>query len=47
MYERYNIMWESYKNGEISEQIWINFVNDCFEQILTENKDVLIQLKNI
>ena len=47
MFERYGKMWQAYQNGEISEKVWIAFVNECFEQILDDNKDVLVRLKNI
>ena len=47
MQKIYNEMWLSYQRGKISQEVWLNFTDSIFEQLLTECEDVLIRLKNI
>jgi hypothetical protein len=45
-YEMYDMMWFDLQEGLISEKEWREFCDDLFKQMLEENKDVLIRLKN-
>ena len=47
MQEQYNAMWQAYQHGEISQEVWLAFANEVFEQLLTEIEDSLTRLKNI
>ena len=43
----YTIMFRKFIRKEISEKEWRDFINKIFEKILEENKEILINLKNI
>lgn len=43
----YNIMFLKFIHKEITEKEWKDFVNKIFEQLLEENKEILINLKKI
>lgn len=43
----YAVMYLKFIHKEISEKEWRDFVNKIFEQLLEENKDILINLKTI
>lgn len=47
MQELYNEMWHAFQRGEITQEVWLDFSNAVFEQLLTEIEDSLIRLKNI
>ena len=47
MQELYNNMWMAFQRGEISQEIWLAFANEIFEQLLAEIEDSLVRLKNI
>ena len=47
MQEQYNAMWQAYQRGEISQEVWLAFANEVFEQLLVEIEDSFIKLKNI
>lgn len=41
----YEIMWNRYKNGEISETEWRAYVSEVFENMMKESSDILVRLK--
>ena len=43
--ETYYNTFDQYQRGEISLQQWLGFCNVILEEIMEENKDVLIRLK--
>lgn len=47
MQELYNEMWYAFQRGEITQEVWLDFCNAVFEQLLAEIEDSLIRLKNI
>ena len=47
MFELYQKMWHTYQNGEISEKLWLAFVDECLEKALKDGEETLIRLKNI
>ena len=47
MQELYNNMWMAFQRGEISQEVWLTFANEVFEQLLAEIEDSLVRLKNI
>lgn len=42
----YNKMYEDFVSGKISDEEWQTFVDVILNDILEENKDVLIRLKD-
>jgi len=47
MFKLYTMMWNAYQSGEISEKLWLAFVDECFEKCLKDGEEILIRLKNI
>ena len=47
MQELYNKMWLAFQQGKISQETWIKFANEVFDQVLSEIEESLIRLKNI
>ena len=45
-HEEYQKMWYALNDGIITEQEWRVFCDALFAQVLEENKDVMIRLKN-
>ena len=45
-YEDYDRMWFDLEDGYITEAEWREFCDKVFKQMLEENKDVMIRLKN-
>lgn len=45
-HEEYQKMWFALHEGRITEEEWRVFCEVLFEQILEENKDVMVRLKN-
>ena len=41
----YEVMWNRYKNGEISETEWREYVSEVFENMMKGSADVLIRVK--
>jgi len=34
-----------FRNSEITEEIWLKFCDELFQQIVVESKDVMVRLK--
>lgn len=45
-HDDYQNMWFALHAGMISEQEWRVFCDALFNQVLEENKDVMVRLKN-
>jgi hypothetical protein len=43
---RYYNMLDKFERKEITQQQWFTFCAQILEQIMEENKDVLVRLKN-
>jgi len=46
MERKYQIMYQKFLNGEISGYEWNLYCQSILYQLMEENKDVLIRLKN-
>lgn len=46
-YSNYQKMWNAFKGGIIDEEGWREFCDMYLIQILEENKDVMVRLKNV
>lgn len=44
--KEYKTKYEQYLKGAISKKDWNNYCFEIFEQLMKDNKDVLIRLKN-
>lgn len=44
---KYDLMYEKFQNGEISEEEWLDFCSYLLEKLMIAYSDVLIKLKNI
>jgi hypothetical protein len=44
--KRYNEMFAKFSKGEMTEKQWQYFCFEILGEVLEENKDVLIRLKN-
>jgi hypothetical protein len=44
--EEYANMWGELKEGRVAESEWREFCDIIFKQLLEDNKDVMIRLKN-
>jgi len=43
----YNSYYSFYKKGLISQSDWVEYCTDLTNEIICENKDVFIRLKNM
>jgi hypothetical protein len=43
---KYAEMWTALQEGKITEEEWKAFCFQCLKQLVAENKDVMIRLKN-
>ena len=44
--KEYKIKYEQYLKGIISQKDWNNYCSKTLKQLMKDNKDVLIRLKN-
>jgi hypothetical protein len=44
--KQYGEMWNKVQAGQITEQQWKDFCFEVLGEILEDNKDVLVRLKN-
>lgn len=42
----YNKMYDDFVSGKITAEVWYQFVYTILDELLEENKDVLIRLKD-
>ena len=45
--DKYEVMREKYLNNEITNMQWFMFCENCLEELMEENQEVLKRLKNM
>lgn len=46
MFQLYEMMWQAFIHGEISEKLWQDFCAECLDKCMVDGQEILIRLKN-
>jgi len=41
----YNEMFKKFQTGQISKEVWIEFCDRIFEEILKKNQEIFVRMK--